>query len=101
MGYIEDNQIEKELKGQIPEAPIDDTENKQQEDSQKPQQQESMIGKKINVGANMQRIDKDEVNNISYQESITTKTKLDIPSGSSLNEFYTSNNTKINYYQIF
>lgn len=71
MGYIEDNNLEKELKEQIPEAPV---ESNDEQAEQKPDPgYESMIGKHINVGANMQRIDKDEEDKFIQKNQLSRK----------------------------
>ena len=74
MSNIED--IEKTLSGQIPEAPLDPVDQSGNtaeplREKQEPIESESMIGKKINVGMNMQRIDKEEENEFNRQHNIS------------------------------
>ena len=58
--------MEKALAEQIPEAPLS-TENTQNQVEQEKPKQESMIGKKINVGPNMNRIDDSEFEEMRNQ----------------------------------
>ena len=73
---VEDNNFENELRGQIPEAPVEETTDSQSEQKQPIEnhpQHESMIGKKINVGSAMQRIDKDEENKFIQNNQLSRK----------------------------
>lgn len=75
MSYIEDN-MEKQLQGQIAEAPVDPNDTNGQSAESVPQKQEqqkpeSMIGKKINVGANMQRVDKEAENEFADKHRLS------------------------------
>ena len=56
---MNENEMEKVLAEQIPEAPLS-TENTQVIEEQPKPKTESMIGKKINVGSMMKRIDDSE-----------------------------------------
>lgn len=56
---MNENDMEQALAGQIPEAPLS-TENNQVTEEQSKPKTESMIGKKINVGSMMKRIDDSE-----------------------------------------
>lgn len=81
MSYIEDNNMENELKGQIPEAPIDPIDEngkgaeplREKQEEAPRHQYESMIGKKINVGSNMQRVDREKENEFATEHRLSRK----------------------------
>ena len=72
MSYIDEapNSLEQQLEGQIPEAPV---EREEVGTDKKPEQPEigSMIGKKINVGKDAQKIDKDSIRDFTEHHQLS------------------------------
>jgi len=66
-----DNDMEKALKGQIPEYTEANTQSPQESADAPRQEIGSMIGKKINVGSSMQRIDKEEIAKLSEDNNLS------------------------------